>query len=738
MDHLAERTVSLKSRAYAELAMHAKQIARGYAALLFCRSTLVGAVFLGVTMYSPSIGLLGLTGAACAYWTGRWLRFSALPELLVCNGALIGLCFGFFYRPTPVVVGATLLAAILVALLCQTLGAWLYRLGRLPLLSLPFLLCAWLALPALRGLEGAIAYAPPLFPGVMLAPELDNFFVAIGSFLFQDNPWAGAVLFAGLAWSSRLLALLAIAGYLAGAICLNMLGVQELEIGRIGYNFVLTAMALGGVYLIPSRTSFVYSLVAVALSAMLAAAFAMLLPAFGLPSFVAPFLFAVLASLAALGFPSSRSSPVVNPDPARLPEESLESARLAAVRNGDPRSVPLLVPFFGEWRVSQGFAGPHTHRGDWRHAADFVITERGRSFRDTGERLEDYFCYGATVIAPASGTIVAFRNDVPDNPPGQLGDRAMNWGNYVLLALPSSAFVLLSHLRCQSVHVEIGQWVTAGQPLAACGNSGRASQPHLHLHVQAAAALGSPTIPFHFVAALTRDVGETIARFRLTLQPMEGQGITGASADARLAVPLQLTQGRWLRFAISEDRPAAAATRELRVEVTLLGQFRLAGTGGASAAFEQTSQVLAFYNRRGSRDALLDTWLLALGLTPFSAEASTWMDEPDPCLFPLRDWEHALAKLFASFGLRLQSRYQRRWSDADGAWVQDGAHELRLCGISHARATTRAWLVPGVGVSRLSCAREGNTRNAVLVAVGAQGDYGVPDFAREISEGGQI
>lgn len=725
----------MHGRAYAAWARQFKDIAHGYAALLFCRSALIGAVFIGVTMLSPFIGLLGLAGATCAYWTGRWLRFSALPDLLVCNGALIGLCIGYFYRLTPVTITATLLAAFVVALLCQTLGAWLFRLGRLPLLSLPFLLCAWLTLPALRSLEGAVAYSPPLFPGVMIAPELDRFFLAIASFLFQNSPWAGAILFAGLVWSSRLLAFLAIAGYLVGELCLNILGIQTLQVESVGYNFILTSMALGGIFLIPSRMSVAFSLVAVAVSAMLAAAFAVLLLTFGLPTLVAPFLIVVLASHAALGFPTTRSSPVINPDPARLPEESFESARLATVRNGDPRSVLLQVPFFGEWRVSQGFSGRHTHQDEWRHAADFVIMEAGRSFRGTGERLEDYLCYGATVIAPASGTVIALRDDVPDNPPGRLGDRAMNWGNYIVLALPSAAFVLLGHLRRQSVRVKIGQWISVGQPLAACGNSGRASQPHLHLQVQAAASLGSPTIPFHFVSALTRDSGETAAHFKLTLLPTEGQGIAGASADASLASPLRLTQGRWLRFAVSPDQAAVGSTQELRVEVTLLGQFRLVGTGDASAAFEETAQVLGFYNRIGSRNALLDAWLLALGLTPFSTEASAWSDEPDPRLFPLRSWERAVAQLFATLGPRLQSKYQRSWSHTDGAWIQEGVHELRLWGIYRALATTCAWIRPGVGVTQLSCTRDGNTWKADLIAVGTQGDYGVPTFEMDTSEG---
>jgi murein DD-endopeptidase MepM/ murein hydrolase activator NlpD len=42
----------------------------------------------------------------------------------------------------------------------------------------------------------------------------------------------------------------------------------------------------------------------------------------------------------------------------------------------------------------------------------------------------------------------------------------------------------MAHLEQGSVRVRVGDAVRRGQPLAAVGNNGHSSQPHLHLQVQ--------------------------------------------------------------------------------------------------------------------------------------------------------------------------------------------------------------------------------------------------------------
>jgi murein DD-endopeptidase MepM/ murein hydrolase activator NlpD len=57
-------------------------------------------------------------------------------------------------------------------------------------------------------------------------------------------------------------------------------------------------------------------------------------------------------------------------------------------------------------------------------------------------------------------------------------------GNHLTLALGEDGpFVSLGHLRRGSQQVRPGDRVELEQPIAACGNSGNTTQPHVHVQV---------------------------------------------------------------------------------------------------------------------------------------------------------------------------------------------------------------------------------------------------------------
>jgi murein DD-endopeptidase MepM/ murein hydrolase activator NlpD len=56
-------------------------------------------------------------------------------------------------------------------------------------------------------------------------------------------------------------------------------------------------------------------------------------------------------------------------------------------------------------------------------------------------------------------------------------------GNHIVIDLGDGAYALLAHLRRRSALVTAGQRVRAGQPLAACGNSGNSTEPHVHFQL---------------------------------------------------------------------------------------------------------------------------------------------------------------------------------------------------------------------------------------------------------------
>jgi hypothetical protein len=399
------------------------------------------------------------------------------------------------------------------------------------------------------------------------------------------------------------------------------------------------------------------------------------------------------------------------------------------VRAGELNSVPLLLPVFGEWRVYQGFGGAHTHQPPWRHALDFHMTENDRSYRGDGKRLEDFLCFDLPVVSPAHGEVVRVQDDLPDNPPGEV-DVRNNWGNFVLLRLHNELYVLLAHLRRHSVKVKEGQRVVPGTPLAQCGNSGRSPQPHVHLQVQRDATPGSPTHPFHLCSVVLRRNNQS-PEYHVVARPDEGDLVRAAEADVFLASRLHLPVGRRLEYRF--NAPGAAERHGiLSTELTLAGQFRLVSDRGASAAFAEANGVLAFYDRRGARDALLDLWVLALGLTPLTERARSWSDAPAATLLPLTPFQRAVLGVLRPLGCGVDSRYQRVWNAQANQWLQSARHELR---VAWWRWVWQTEVVIDVenGCRELTLRGGDRTWRAALTGAELRGDEGIPGWSYAVA-----
>jgi Peptidase family M23 len=138
------------------------------------------------------------------------------------------------------------------------------------------------------------------------------------------------------------------------------------------------------------------------------------------------------------------------------------------------RHVRALLPIDGRLVLAQRFAI------DWEE-----IDSEGRIVVGDPKALESYVIFGKAVLAVDDGTVVASRNDLPEQVPGALpaGIRLSEAdGNYVVLDTGGS-YVLYAHMQPGSVTVKPGDTVTRGEILGRVGNSGNSQAPHLHLHV---------------------------------------------------------------------------------------------------------------------------------------------------------------------------------------------------------------------------------------------------------------
>ncbi|MBI5088330.1 MAG: M23 family metallopeptidase [Actinobacteria bacterium] len=193
--------------------------------------------------------------------------------------------------------------------------------------------------------------------------------------------------------------------------------------------------------------------------------------------------------------------------------------------------VELALPFDGRWLTQNSPARRVPSHGTDRFAArfaiDFVGVDERRRTADridwrtllATEPVERFVSFGRPILAPVDGVVVRVHTGEPDHSARRsqlaliscaLGQAsrvrsgvAAVAGNHVVIALHDGRhFVALAHLRAGSVLGRVGDVVTVGRPIAACGNSGNSTQPHLHLQVMdgadPAVARGVPMTFRHF------------------------------------------------------------------------------------------------------------------------------------------------------------------------------------------------------------------------------------------------
>jgi hypothetical protein len=136
-------------------------------------------------------------------------------------------------------------------------------------------------------------------------------------------------------------------------------------------------------------------------------------------------------------------------------------------------------------------------------AIDWVRLEGGRQWTGDGAQNEQHFAFGADVVAVAEGTVVAVRDDMPEEtprqPPVAVQHAADYAGNHVVVQMQPEVWAIYAHLQPGSISVGVGERVTTGQRLGGLGNSGNTTDPHLHFQISDGPdALSSNSLPFVF------------------------------------------------------------------------------------------------------------------------------------------------------------------------------------------------------------------------------------------------
>lgn len=534
--------------------------------LFFSNNKLFASVVLLTTFFNPYTGLAGFIASLVAVLVAYFIGFSrqqVKSGLYTYSTVLVGLGMGTFYEFS---AGFWILLALAAVLSVLLAAAFIAKLGKsnLPALSLAFIFTLWVVILSSRefaviGLTQRNIYwlnemyatggtdlirLVQWFENLSLPDVVTGYLRSLSAILFQSNIAAGIVLTIALFFFSRIALTLMIAGYAIAIVFIQLMDgyAGSVNYYNLGTNFMLVSVALGGFYIIPSVRSFFWSLITVPISYILVIALWKITYTWGLPVFSLPFCITVILFLYVLQLRRTGGKMVLTPIQYYSPEENLYR-----YTNNKERVLnsfyyyQLSLPFMGEWTVSQGYNGSITHKGDWGKALDFVITDKEKkTYQGSGSLPEQFYCYNKPVVSPADGIVEEIIDYVDDNPVG--GNNVLqNWGNTIVIKHAEGLYSKLSHLKKGSFKVAKGAYVKKGDIVAACGNSGRSPEPHLHFQVQTTPYFDSKTISYPFAYFLQHDGGNTALKTYTV--PQESDTISNIVPNIQLQQAFEFPPG---------------------------------------------------------------------------------------------------------------------------------------------------------------------------------------------------
>lgn len=157
----------------------------------------------------------------------------------------------------------------------------------------------------------------------------------------------------------------------------------------------------------------------------------------------------------------------------RLPESFVQKNTATSYFSEHPN---LASPVLGRYRIAQGFNGDFSHNKlSNRYALDIALP------------------VGTPLYATRAGVVMAA---VDRYVGGGLAPQYRGKANHLRVRHADGTMTLYAHLQTGSLQVRKGERVKVGQRVAASGNTGYSSGPHLHLALQMINAGRKESIPF--------------------------------------------------------------------------------------------------------------------------------------------------------------------------------------------------------------------------------------------------
>jgi urea transporter/murein DD-endopeptidase MepM/ murein hydrolase activator NlpD len=493
--------------------------------MFFSLNHLFAFVILAVTFFAPVVGLSGLLAVllinTSAYFIG-FNREEIHKGLFGFNALFMGMSMGYEYAFNGAFV-ILFIASILLLLLLTVWLKGLLALHNLPFLSFPFIICYWIVSLASSNFtnihldENHIYIVNELtrnqtssyfqfvhsLDTVKLFPFALIFFKTLSGTFFQTSVLGGMLIASGLLYFSRIAFSLSIIGFALAYFFYSVFGadINELNYNLHGANFIFLAIAIGCFFIIPNTYSYLTVVILMPILILVLMSLGKILAIFQLKAYTLSFSVVCTAFLFSLNQRWLHSRLQVVTLQYFSAEKTIYKYINSLQRFKNEHLYKLILPFAGEWKVSQGYDGKITHLGDWSKALDFVIadsksnTYKEPTFANQNFTKENFYCYNKEIYAPFDGYVYDIVNTIEDNDVGEM-DTEHNWGNTIIINHLNGLFSQISHVKKDSFGVFIGQYVSKGTYLATCGNSGRSPEPHIHFQLQTIPAVGAKTLAY--------------------------------------------------------------------------------------------------------------------------------------------------------------------------------------------------------------------------------------------------
>jgi urea transporter len=679
-------------------------VLRSYSQIFFSESYWFAIPLVVVSFFDISAGLTGLLSVLTANLAATLLKFDKLTTtkgFYGFNSLLVGLGLGYYYELTFIIIVIAIFSGFLTLLITIAMQGVLGK-YYLPYLSIPFVLTIWIVLSAGGMLSGAqdnqsgVYLLNRLFsiggtPLVNIhqwwisditSNFLNRYFLSLGAIFFQFNVLAGIIIAVALLFYSRIAFLLSLLGFSVAYLAYSFLGMDMIQLGYsyIGFNFILGAVAIGGYFYIPSKQSFFWAFAITPIIAIVAAGLSSLLKPFNLSLFSLPFNLILLTFIYALRFRTvpGRFKEVLIQE--GTPERNLYSHESFTKRFPNFGWIQIKLPFIGEWHISQGQDGEFTHKGEWANAWDFVITDSvSAQYKEEGNDLSDYYCFGQKVVAPADGSVVVAEDGIDDNSIGEV-NTFKNWGNTVIIKHAEGLYSKLCHLQKGSVSVKVGDNVHYGQIIGKVGNSGRSPYPHLHFQLQPTPYIGSGTLKYPLFAYL--EDGKEIRTFSY---PEKGQRVKTIDDNSILKKAFNLMPGTKMSWNVCTSRGMEKVIWEVLTN-TYNKSYLFCHSTKSVAYFQFDGIHFYFTYFDGNRKSLLYSFFLAAFRIPLVYVDGNITTDSLPVNRTFKGWRLFLHDFTSPFFMYLKVgssvRMKRSGPEFD---VDNFEYDSRLSGYSFRR-----------------------------------------------------